>query len=175
MLGEQLLGELRERRRRRLLAGASLRSRPTHPVVLDAEDVQPLERVGLRRQHLVEMHDRRTDGVLEEREEQLVLAVEILVEAAQRLAGALDDLLDREVVAVLHEVECRVEEALDPGLGPCPRRVEDARDGEVAAGRAVGRLLGQQAHLDPRTPFCHMKTGCTRSRERDSIGSTRSG
>jgi hypothetical protein len=56
-----------------------------------------------------------------------VLAGEVLVEAAQRLPGALDHVLDGEVLARLvvhHQVDRGVEEALYPLLGPGPRRVE---------------------------------------------------
>ena len=40
---------------------------------------------------------RLADGLLEQREHQLVLAVEVLVEAAERLLRPVDDLLDREL------------------------------------------------------------------------------
>ena len=61
-----------------------------------------------------------------------MLAAEVLVEAAQRLTRALDDLLDGEVlarVALVHELERGVEEALDPVLGPRAGRVERSGDG----------------------------------------------
>ena len=56
------------------------------------------------------------DGLLEQGQQQLVLAAEVLVEAAQRLPGALDDLLDGEVLlALVHQLERSVEVALDRG------------------------------------------------------------
>ena len=62
----------------------------------------------------------RPHRLLEQGQQQLVLAREVLVEAAQRLAGALDHVLDGELLAgvVLHQLERGVEEALHPLLGP---------------------------------------------------------
>ena len=64
--------------------------------------------------------DRLADGFLEEREQQLVLAVEVLVEPSQRLLRAVDDLLDRELARalVVDQLERRIQEALDTLLGP---------------------------------------------------------
>ena len=59
------------------------------------------------------------ERVLEEGEEQFVLAVKVLVEAAQRLAGAIDDFLYGEVGGALlgdDHMSC-VEEPLDALLG----------------------------------------------------------
>src|SRR5439155_24537878 len=123
-------------------------------VVLDAEDVQSLERVCLGRHDLVELLNRGADGVFEQREQQFVLAVEVLVEAAQRLPGLLDDLLDGEVLAALHQVERGIEEALHPGFRASPSRIQHPCHGKVAAGRAgdgpAGRLL-LLAHGPPRS------------------------
>ena len=85
--------------------------------------------------------------LLEQRKKELVLAGEVLVEAPERLARPLHDLLDREVLARLavHEVERRVEEALHALLGPGPSRVERPCDGELpptartSGRRALGR------------------------------------
>ena len=57
--------------------------------------------------------------VLEEGEQQFVFAVELQVEAAQRLPGAIDDLLYREVRrALLGDDRLRgIEEALNAFLG----------------------------------------------------------
>jgi hypothetical protein len=51
--------------------------------------------------------------------EELVLAVEVLVEATQRLLRAVDDLLDREVGGSLlvDQRECRIQVRLDALLG----------------------------------------------------------
>ena len=75
--------------------------------------------------------------LLEQGQQQLVLAGEVLVEAAQRLAGALHDLLDREVLALgaAHQLEGGVEEPLHPLLGPRPGGIERAGDGQLAPGR----------------------------------------
>ena len=71
-----------------------------------------------------------------------MLAGEVLVEAAQRLPGAVDHLLDGELLAGLgagEQLEAGVEEALDPSLAPEPGRVEGAGHGEVPpAHRCVG-------------------------------------
>ena len=69
---------------------------------------------------LAEVLGRRPHRLLEEREQQLVLAGEVLVEAAQRLTRPLDDFLDGELLVgrALHELERRVEETLHPLLGP---------------------------------------------------------
>ena len=58
-----------------------------------------------------------------------MLAPEVLVEAAQRLAGAIHHLLDGEVLARagIEQLGGGIEEALDPGLGPEPGRVERPR------------------------------------------------
>ena len=81
--------------------------------------MEAVHRVRLRRDHGVQVVARLADGFLEQREEQLVLAVEVLVEPAHRLLGAVDDLLDRELGRPLfvHQRERGVEEALDPLLG----------------------------------------------------------
>ena len=76
---------------------------------------------------------RGTDGFLEEGEEELVLATEVLVEAAQGLSRALHDFLDGElVVAVLDELARRVEKALDASFCPCAGRLERASHGLLA-------------------------------------------
>ena len=63
---------------------------------------------------------RRAHGLLEQGEQELLLPAEVLVEAPQRLARLLDDVLDREVLAglaVAEKVESGVDEALDAVLG----------------------------------------------------------
>ena len=59
---------------------------------------------------------------------------EVLVEAAQRLPGAVDHLLDGELLAGLgarQELEPGIEEALHPALAADPGRVERAGDRQV--------------------------------------------
>src|SRR4029077_6970924 len=87
-----------------------------------------------------EVVGRLADGLLEEGEEQLILAVEVLVEPAQRLLRPVDDLLDRELgrPLIVDELERRVEEALDALLGPRACRVQAARDRPLPPGRFVG-------------------------------------
>lgn len=70
-----------------------------------------------------------------------MLAVELQVEASQRLAGAVDDLLDGEVRAALFDDDRlgRVQESLD-SLG-CPefRRLDGAFDSALLPGRIFRR------------------------------------
>ena len=146
VLGEQLLGELGDRRRvGRTLAGRlALRRRRADLVVLDQEGAQPVHRVVDAVDGVGEVQRGRPDRLLEERQQELVLAGEVLVEAPQRLTRALDDLLDGEVLVLrrAHELEGGVEESLHPLLGPSAGRVERPGDGEVAPAAAVaGRLL----------------------------------
>ena len=73
------------------------------------------------------MVGRRADRLLEQGEQELLLPAEVLVEAAQRLARALDDLLDGELLArlvVVHQLEGGIEEALHAALGADPGGVE---------------------------------------------------
>ena len=84
---------------------------------------------------LLEPLGRGADRLVEEGQEQLVLAGEVLVEAAQGLAGTVHDLLDGELLARLgagQQLETCVEEALDPALAAHAGRVEGAGHGEVA-------------------------------------------
>jgi hypothetical protein len=108
--------------------------------------VQPFERVVLVVDDLAELLGGGPHRLLEEGEQQLVLAGEVLVEAPQRLAGVLDDLLDRElpVRGGLHELEGGVEEALHPLLRPSSGRVERTGHGELAptGGGVVRRGVG---------------------------------
>ena len=91
-----------------------------------------------------EVVGRLADRLLEQREEQLVLAVEVLVEAAQRLLRPVDDLLDRELgrALLVDQLERGVEEALDALLGAGAGGVQAAGDGPLAPGRRVRVLLG---------------------------------
>ena len=70
-----------------------------------------------------------------------MLAGEVLVEAAQRLPGAVDHLLDGELLARLgpgQQLEAGVEEALDPSLAPQPGRVQGPGHGQVAPPDRLG-------------------------------------
>ena len=70
-----------------------------------------------------------------------MLAGEVLVEAAQRLPGAIDHLLDGELLAGLglgQQLEAGIEEALDPSLAAQPGRVERAGHGEVTPSDGLG-------------------------------------
>ena len=82
--------------------------------------MQPVHGIRLRRDHGLQVIARFADGLLEQREKELVLAVEVLVEPAHRLLRAVDDLLDRELGRpfFVHQRERGVEEALDPLLRP---------------------------------------------------------
>ena len=101
------------------------------------------ERVGLRLDDRAEVVGRLADRLLEQREQQLVLAVEVLVEAAQRLLRPVDHLLDRELgrALLVDELERGVEEPLDALLGPRPGGVQAARDRPLAP-RGLGHVLG---------------------------------
>ena len=88
MTGEQLLGEVHHHRcRGQAFDAVPCVGRTAEPVVLHHELVDALERVGLAFDALGQEVRRRPDRLLEEGEKQLVLAAEVLVEEAQRLAG----------------------------------------------------------------------------------------
>jgi hypothetical protein len=127
--------------------------RLAHLVVLQHEEVEALERVVLARDVLLEVLRGRADRLLEEREQELVLAGEVLVEAAQRLAGLLDDLLHRELlgVGVHHQVERGIEEPLHPLLRALPRGIERPGHRHLPP-RAGGVGLRLLRHRGKRTP-----------------------
>ena len=134
--GQELVAELGHHRRRVVLRGPALGRGQAHPVVLDDEAVEPLERGVLLGDLLLEAVGRRSDGLVEEGEEQLVLAGEVLVEAAQRLPRAVDHLLDGELLAGLgagQQLEAGVEEALHPALAAHagPSRANGRRPGHA--------------------------------------------
>ena len=143
---QQLVAELGHDGGRVVLRSPTLRGRKAHAVVLDDEAVEPLEGEVLVGEQLLQPVDGRPDGLVEESEEQLVLAREVLVEAAERLAGTVDDLLHGELLAGLgagQELEPGVEEALHATLAAHPGRVErpDAgrrRTGASPAGVGTG-------------------------------------
>src|SRR4029079_7653588 len=82
---------------------------------------------------------RLADAFFEEREEQLVLAVEGLVEPSQRLLGAIDDLLDRELgrAPLVDQRERRIQESLDALLRAGPRGAQALRDRALTPCRSV--------------------------------------
>src|SRR5580704_17786078 len=132
--GQQLMAEFRQDWCRVVLRRAPLWSGQAHAVVLDNEPVQSLKRSALLGQLVLEALGGGADRFVEERQQQLVLAGEVLVEAAQRLPGAVYDLLDGEVTARLgagQELEAGVEEALHPAFAPDASRVEGSCDCHV--------------------------------------------
>ena len=108
----------RELRDRDAVVGAALAARPERlaPLVeTDREGAKSLERLGLGLHGRAEILERLADALLEEREEQLVLALEVLVEPSQRLLRAIDDLLDRELgrAPLVDQRERRIQESLN--------------------------------------------------------------
>ncbi len=83
-----------------------------------------------------------------------MLPAEVLVEAAQRLAGALDHLLDGEVLAraLVEELDGGVEEALHPALRPEAGRVQRAAPPPGRAGSAH-RVRSLQLANRSRSPW----------------------
>ena len=96
--------------------------------------------------------------VLEQGQQQLVLAVEVLVEAAQRLAGDVDDLLHGEVGgALVGDDGLRgVEEPLDPLLGAELSRPGRPLDRPLLPGRLITTCGRQSRPCSPSrtTPAC---------------------
>ena len=118
---------------------ARLLRRITPLVQPDRERAEALERLGRRLDDVAEIVGRLANRLLEQGEQQLVLAVEVLVEAAERLLRLVDDLLDRELgrALLVDQLERGVEEALDPLLGAGTGRVQAAGDRTLAPGRRV--------------------------------------
>ena len=84
MDGHQLLGELRQGTGRPLLPLPLARG-AAQPVVLDHEAMETLERVLLVADPIAEVRRSRPDGLLEQRQQQLLLPAEVLIEAPQGL------------------------------------------------------------------------------------------
>ena len=118
----------------------------------DRERAQARERIGLRVDDRADVVVRFTDGLLEQGEHELVLAVEVLVEAAERLLRAVDDFLDGELgrALLVDELERGVEEALRALLGAGAGRGEASRNRAFAPGRTVLAGLGVDS--------CHVST-----------------
>ena len=78
-------------------------------------NLEPLERIGVAFGGGTDLVGGPAQRVFEKREQQLVLAVKLQVEAPQRLAGAVHDLLDGKVCAALFDDDGlrRVEETLN--------------------------------------------------------------
>src|SRR5882757_3693763 len=83
-------------------------------------DFEAFEGVFLARRRGTDLLGRAAQRILEQGEQELVLTVELQVEASQRLARPVDDLLDREVGAALLDDDrlCRVKETLNALSGP---------------------------------------------------------
>ncbi len=94
--------------------------------VANDERAEARERVGLRGHDLREIFERLADGLFEQGEEELVLPVEVLVKAPQRLLRAIDHLLDGELGRpfFVDQLKCRIQETLDALLGPGAGGVE---------------------------------------------------
>jgi hypothetical protein len=75
---------------------------------------------------VTEMVGRPPHRLFEQGQQELVLAAEVLVEAAERLAGALDDLLHGEILARtgVQQLNGRVEETLHATFGADASRVQ---------------------------------------------------
>jgi signal transduction histidine kinase len=121
-------------------------------VQADRECAQPLEWPGLRRDGLAQILDRLADALLEQREQELVLAIEIMVEAAQRLLRAVDDLLDRELAraGLVDQLERGIQEPLDLLLGARGARRSGCGTARAGANRARSRRV--PVRLSPSSP-----------------------
>ena len=155
---QQLLGEVDHHpgRRQRLHRRLARQGRAADPVVLDDEPVDALERIGLLVDLGVEELRRGAHGLLEQGQEQLVLAAEVLVEEPQRLARTLDHLVHREVtprLALGHELERGIEESLETVLGPGPGGEERARHRLLAAAQ---RLVAGHRLIHVEVWFGHL-------------------
>ena len=142
VLDRELQRELRDRN---AVVRSALAARPERlaPFVeTDREGAQPLERFGFGLDGLAEVLERLADDLLEQREQQLVLAVEVLVEPAQRLLRAIDDLLDRELgrALLVDQAERRVHQPLDALLGARARSAQAARDRPLTPTRRIAFL-----------------------------------
>ncbi len=100
----------------------------------DRERAQAVDRLRLGVDDAPEVVGRLPDRLLEQGEQQLGLAVEVLVEPAERLLRPVDDLLDRELgrALLVDERERGIEKALDAALGARAGRVQAARDRTLA-------------------------------------------
>src|SRR5262249_40221081 len=114
----------------------------------DGEGAQALERLGRGFHGRAQIVERLAYALLEEREEQLVLAVEVLVETAQRLLRVIDDFLDRELgrPPLVDQRERRIHEALHALLGAAARRAQALRDRAMTPTGSVSllRLIGSR-------------------------------
>src|SRR5207302_10811826 len=90
MRGHQLLSELGERKRP-LLLSRFLGSRMAQPVVLDHEAMKTFERAMFVSDSFSKVLGSRPNGLLEDRQEQLLLPAEVLVEGPEGLSGRRKD------------------------------------------------------------------------------------
>ncbi len=134
--------------------------------------METLERIGFGSDHALEIFGRLAKGLFEQREEQLVLAVEVLVEASQRLLRLIEDLLDGEVgrPLLVDQRERGIQESLDALLGARPGRVQAAGNRPPAPGRHV-RVIGSFVRHS-WNPLYQERTVSGPSRENVSSGHT---
>ena len=110
--------------------------------------LQPFHRVPVGAGRGADLVGGPAQRILEQGEQKLVLTVELKVEAAQRLTGAIDDFLNGEVGGALFDDDRLggVEESLDPLRGPELRCLDRAFDRALLPcgffARACHRRLG---------------------------------
>src|SRR5262245_11867314 len=151
ILGRELQRELRDREAVVGSALAACTERLAPLVETDREGAQARERLGLGLYGRTEILERLANALLEEREEQLVLAFEVLVEPAQGLLRAIDDLLDRELARApfVDQRERRIQEALDALFGARARGLQTLRHRPVTPARRVSAFhLVHVRHLE---------------------------
>ncbi len=156
---EEPLGELEEQR---LLRHAG---RGAQLVEHEHRLLQAVERITVDRD-LLDPGDRLAHLLLEQREEQLVLAVEVLVEAAQRLLRPVDDLLHRELGRPLlgDDLAGGVQELLDPDRRSLPSGTGRSFDRTIAPDRVAVRIVIGFDVIRARTGVRHAGTLSLRPR-----------
>ena len=146
VIDHQPLRELQEQRLHRAALQARLLVQHDH------RRLQPIQRITLRRRR-PQRHHRSIDLLFEQAEHQLVLPVEVLVEAPQRLLRTINHLLHRELGRVLlgNDLPRRVQEPLHPLRRPQPRRLRRAINRPLPPRRLL-LLLAIARHPAPCTP-----------------------
>ena len=137
MCDEQALGELEEQRLLGHLGGRA------QVVQLHHCPPQPVERIA-DGGHPPDTGDGLAHLLFEQREQELVLAVEVLVEAAQRLLRPVDDLLDRELgrALLVDDLAGRVQELLHADGGALAGRASGPFDRSITPdGVAIGTVV----------------------------------
>ena len=126
-----------------------------------------------------EILERLADGLLEEREEQLVLAIEVLVEPSQRLLRAIDDLLDRELgrAPLVYQRETRIQDSLNALLRAGARGAQALRDraptpgpGPFPSCRSSALAMESSSSVD-RSPLHSMEFAFSQNENRIAITS----